>query len=152
MLWTLTKFTTIDLALSFTAIKICYIIGVKGGNASSRTIMARLMNDPGEAFWSCCIVAPIVEELMFRWFPCFLIWLFYSHTTHLGIHWGWGFWTSLIFALVHGIENDNGEFVLPLPQFFAGLLFWYLARTHGIMSAICVHSLSNAVGLFFAML
>lgn len=92
------------------------------------------------------IAAPIIEESLFRFIPSLI-------TSKRSTSWRLGTAASLVFALAHNLKtNENNNTTLetkkiPLWQFVSGLLFWHIAKKHGIKNAIISHSLINGTAL-----
>jgi len=110
--------------------------GMNVGNSGGKSIADSLRTLDGviAMLFMCGVVAPILEEYLCRALPM----KFSTGTTMMLV-------SSFIFALLHGIKNDKGEIVLPIPQFFLGLVFWHVALTYGLNQAIILHSLHNVV-------
>ncbi len=137
------QIVTLSLALFYVTKWIIQdFLGIKIGNAGAELISKMLRETPLWAFFLCVFIGPILEEVAFRWLPILL----FGKSMIVGVI------ISLIFALIHGLHDKKGNFILPLPQFILGLVFWNVATTHGLSSAILVHGLFNAVALTMALL
>lgn len=108
-------------------------LGIKVGNASDSRIMRA---DKSEIVFTGIILAPIIEELIFRGLPMLL-----SRSIAMAII------TSFIFALLHGIEDEKGNIKLPIPQFFGGLISWGIAGIYGLPVAMLIHALHNGLAI-----
>lgn len=96
---------------------------------------------------SAIVVAPLLEEFLFRW-PL----RFYDRMTHFR----WILYSvSIFFAVVHLVnyEYDNSlKYLFWLhtsPQLFLGLYASYIRLKLGIWYAVLVHLLNNAFAMFF---
>lgn len=109
-------------------------VGIRSGNASSEEIEKIILETPLNAFFRIVVVAPIIEEMMFRAFP----------RAVFGDNWVNGIASSLIFAGLH-MENSEGIDVrkIPAPQLVAGIFFWYLMRERGISHSVISHMAHN---------
>jgi membrane protease YdiL (CAAX protease family) len=136
-----------DVCVSIASLLICrYVLGIKGGNAASKSIAREIRNDPIKFFFTGVIVFPLVEEIIFRGIPEFFLWMF----SPTGNHWIFGIIVSAVFAAVHGFEDEKGNPILPLPQFAGGLVLWYVMRQYGLCYAFAVHALTNSLALVMA--
>ncbi len=96
---------------------------------------------------SAIILAPAIEELIFR---LFLI----NYKTESYFRWVYYF-SAIIFGLLHittyEIHNTHYWFIwlITLPQIFAGFLFGYIRIIYGFWYGVLLHSLGNAMFLIW---
>lgn len=83
------------------------------------------------------LVAPCLEEAVFRWLPATLLTLVGASR-----RWAWpvGLASSASFALAHMPGAAGG---LPLGQFVGGLSLWSAQRRYGLVGSIALHGAFN---------
>jgi membrane protease YdiL (CAAX protease family) len=130
--------------------------GIQQGNAGEDKIEALLRGGALRSLVIAGLVAPAVEELMFRWLPSWL-----SDVTLQrkgGMRWRLGLCMALSFALVHNLKTEPDEHSLalvfglhlatnawPVAQFVFGILLWDLMRRHGWWACMLSHMLHNLI-------
>ena len=83
------------------------------------------------------VVAPVVEELLFRGIGFHLLARFGTIAAILG--------TGLAFGLYHGLVN-----ALPVLALFGVALAWLRARTNSVYPGMLVHAAFNSVALILS--
>lgn len=110
----------------------------------SNSVKYKLLNKPVQAFAEGVVLAPPLEEALFRFLPSWIL----SHWTK-DTSWGVGVPVSLAFAYTHNfqdIEPNKYTFLkdkLPISHFMAGLYFWKLMRERGFSHATTAHGVGN---------
>lgn len=94
---------------------------------------------------SAIIVAPIIEEVLFRAIPSAVINKIYPKGVGKSM-WSVGIPISYLFARAHrGEALDGGRDFIPVSQFVSGCFFWYLMRNRGFMHNLTAHAAHNAL-------
>lgn len=104
------------------------------------------------------VISPVIEELVFRGFPAFVINAIDDKSTYvrgepsLGLTRNEliaGAASSLAFGAAHlsGREGVNTN-LLPVGQTICGMGFWYLARKFGLSSSVSAHIIGNATQVY----
>lgn len=102
--------------------------GVESGNAGmTQKMIEKLLKNPARMWALLTVIAPTVEEALFRYLPAALF----------GNSWLVGSISAGLFASAHGLKK------LPLPQFIGGIWFWYLMKHRGISHAVIAHAVNN---------
>ena len=119
-------------------------LGIQRGYREDPEDLTRLLTEERwKTILAMVVVNPLFEEASFRLFPSLVI-------GKKGKRWEVGVPISVIFALAHNLQKDkvsggikfNKEFV-PLPQFLAGIYYWYLIRERGFSHAFLAHAFNN---------
>lgn len=116
--------------------------GLKVGNAGAKQIMERAKKAPFKTATNAVVVAPAIEELVFRAIPSTTA-DFLNPSDRGDKRWALGTLASIAFAAAHNISADEPH--LPLPQFVGGLGFWYAQRRGGYNHATVTHAANNAL-------
>jgi membrane protease YdiL (CAAX protease family) len=96
---------------------------------------------------SAVVLAPVIEELIFR---LFLV----NYKTEFYFRWVYYF-SAIIFGLIHIItyEADSTHYrfmwLITLPQIFSGFLLGYVRIIYGFWYAVLLHGLANALALIW---
>ena len=152
------------LGVSIATVAVTKALGVTVGvgNAGSESLIKELGN-PAKLFLLGGVLAPAVEEFLFRFLPSKAIDEVAGGRFKGKSIWLAGIATSVAFALAHNVTSaavpgalqiGEGMFFnphyLPLPQLAVGLLNWHFMRKYGFGSAMFAHSVVNSS--VFAML
>lgn len=113
---------------------ICQKLGINVGNANSDIIAKSIKDSKFTSFILGCIFAPIVEEILFRGIPT-------EFTSNLFV----GFIISIIFAVAHGLKDEDNKVIWPIPQFLMGLTYWILTVNYGLEYAVLCHMTFNGI-------
>ena len=110
--------------------------------------IADLLKNPLELFFKVVVIAPLLEEVVFRGVPSLLLRRVWRVRNRQSTSDAW-YWTlviasSLLFAIMHGI-NDQGTIHLPLPQLVVGFVLWRTAINRGLRYSILMHATYNSV-------
>lgn len=123
-------------------------LGLPVGNAG----LSEILKDPeklaklppfGQLMLKTSVVAPFVEELVFRAAPSALINLFSKSESTTTSRLGFGLATSALFAQAHNIGAQKKS--LPIPQFVGGMALWRINRSKGLINAAVAHGATNAL-------
>ncbi len=123
-------------------------LGIQRGHREDPEDLVRLLTEERwKAILAMVVVGPFFEEASFRLFPSLVI-------GKKGKRWEVGVPISVIFALAHNLQKDkvsggikfNKEFI-PLPQFLAGIYYWYLVRERGFSHAVLAHATNNGLAM-----
>lgn len=125
--------TVVVLGVVLGLVWISELVGVNIGNAGMEAAFAVLIKTPIISAVIIVIIAPVIEELVFR-SPAYFL-----RKVSTGWYWGIGALISALFAMAHGMA------IIPLPQFISGLFFWYLVRKRGLKHSIIAHASNNAI-------
>lgn len=128
-------------------------IGAAQSEKERLEFVHQVIEEPFESLIAGAVLAPIIEEICFRWLPYNVI----------GQSWKVGIPAAAFFALIHNhTEKDSfgipwGEKVIaldtiPLNQFVGGLFYWHLIRTYGINASIFAHGVNNTAAIVAAVL
>ncbi len=120
-------------AMSSVVSAIGHLLGFQFGGDGD-LIMEVMRENPLAMFLVGTFFAPPIEELLFRVLPRAL-----GKTIRpdAGPMWALAVASTAIFALAH-INPDNPTF--PLPQFFAGLVFWAVQIRFGFLGSMALHA------------
>ena len=119
---------------------------------SDENVIQWFKKDPVKFITFGLILAPVVEEVIFRMFPSEMA----EFSGHHGSALSFGIPSALLFSLTHNLTNspNNGIKVtknwgietdrISVPSFISGLIFWGLQRNHGLDASIVAHLSNNA--------
>ncbi|OGK29211.1 hypothetical protein A3D06_02500 [Candidatus Roizmanbacteria bacterium RIFCSPHIGHO2_02_FULL_40_9] len=102
------------------------------------------------------VIAPVVEEALFRLLPSFSLDLLGNISSKLRpdprVFWPLGITQATLFGLIHNIQSapdGSSRFArsLPFEQTTMGLSQWYMMREKGLRHAILCHGTFNTVAL-----
>jgi membrane protease YdiL (CAAX protease family) len=101
------------------------------------------------------IVAPLIEELLFRGVPFVLFravqrWNGWGEKGRQTLCWTLGGMAAVLFAVAHGIEGTKVH--LPLPQLVLGLWSWHVINQRGLRYSILLHATYNSLPVGFMVL
>ena len=112
------------------------------------------LGQPIKFFLLAVLVAPVVEELIFRGIPGLLM-RFATKPQTRARHIAWmvfGLASSLLFASMHGMQRIGTPphqiitfQTLPLPQFLVGLWAWRVATQRGLQYSMLLHATYNLI-------
>jgi len=111
------------------------------------------VNQPVNSLVDAAVIAPPVEETLFRLIPNLLL-----HDKSKSGRWEIGIPASLVFGYIHniGYNRDTNNFELkrefPLSQFCFGVYFWKLMRERGYWHAVISHSTGNAEAILLRLM
>lgn len=139
------------------------LAGLPPGNAGEEEIGRTLELQPLRIFVLAVLVAPPLEELIFRGLPSRLSdWIL---RTRQGSRWPLGILTALGFAAMHSVkweaDADTIELLwgmhfhtdgFPIPQLVFGLLLWDFVRRYGVWACALSHMVHNLVLLIWSFL
>lgn len=134
-IWILTVWA---MAIAVGSLGIMSLVGIKSGNAGKESIFPEEV-DLLKIFYMIVIIGPVLEEFAFRIVPSMVL----DFMGLEGYCWPVGIVLALIFALAHGVQDEDGNMVLPIPQFVFGCFFWYLVRDMGMLACIISHVTVN---------
>lgn len=130
--------TLIGLRIVSSEINSFVVAFIPGGEAAAQSIVDFFQKDTYVFIVSAILIAPIIEELMFR--GLMLRGFIQRYTIKKAI-----IVSALLFALFHG---NVFQFI---PALSAGLLFaWWFVKTRSLVSCIFGHAMNNALIAFAA--
>jgi membrane protease YdiL (CAAX protease family) len=106
------------------------------------------------------IVAPVMEEAIFRGFPS-LVMRAATRPESSARHVVWllfGLASSLLFAAMHGVKSNAAGMAsiafqtLPVPQLAVGLWAWHVATLRGLRYSMLLHATFNGLAVLLALL
>lgn len=129
--------------LGISALAVCLKpLGVTLGNSGAAELNAMAKSAPLTFVALACVVAPIIEEFIFRYIPSKVVDFvdtLRSRDTTQNPALGTGILAATIFAAAHGLS------ALPIPQFLSGLFFWRSMRNYGYTGAVFCHAMQNSL-------
>jgi membrane protease YdiL (CAAX protease family) len=108
------------------------------------------------------LIGPLIEEALFRGVPLLITNALKRSGRFdpqepirigqrvLPAHWLIGVLAALLFSVSHGLGDAYPHF--PLPQFIAGLWFWWVAYSRGLRYSILMHGTYNLIPVGFFVL
>lgn len=126
------------LGASFLGTIVLHAAGLEAGSGAGHDILEAFHERPWVMTLFAVLLVPPIEEFLFRVVPRIVV----SYWRPLKqAHWALGVAVALLFAFLH-ISPDSSS--IPLPQFCAGLVFWYMQWRHGFFGAVAMHASYNA--------
>jgi len=92
--------------------------------------------------WGPLVIAPVWQEIVFRYLPYKYIPLAKDHFWILGII------TALLYGLIHWYFG----WTFVLATFIWGLILWYFVREFGLLAVIILHSVVNLIAIYLGIL
>lgn len=122
--------------------------GIETGNEGWQSLVYQFERDPKKTIEAAVIHIPALEEALFRLGPDLLL----INKDPSKKYWlSAGLPSAALFGLAHNLVRDKnnafrlGREKIPLPQFFSGLLFWYLMREKGFSHPLLAHASNNGL-------
>lgn len=118
---------------------------------TSESMNEKILKKPLKAFMEGVVLAPLIEEALFRLFPSWILSYWTKDTA-----WAVGVPISVTFAYAHNFQEEEQKkytFLkdkLPIPHFMAGLYFWMLMRERGFSHATTAHGVGNFASMMAA--
>ena len=138
-------------------------LGVNEGNAGADEIEAMVRRNALSSIAFAGVLAPALEEAIFRWLPSQLSNLVLRRFE--GMRWALGLSMAVAFAAIHNLKTEPGLgsvqlllgmhldiSTLPATQFVFGILLWDLMRRYGLWACAFSHMLHNSILLGLALL
>jgi membrane protease YdiL (CAAX protease family) len=92
--------------------------------------------------WGPLVIAPIWQEIVFRYLPYKYISIPYDH-----------FWlVGLITATLYGLIHWYFGLAFVVVAFVWGLILWYMVREYGLLAIIILHSVVNLIAIYLGIL
>jgi membrane protease YdiL (CAAX protease family) len=124
--------------------------GVRVGNSGTEEIKNMIESRPNLAAVLVVGVTPVFEEAINRLLPSAIADRVMPSKRNSN-RWPLGIASSLVFAAMHGFENNSGRKINPAPLAVAGLSAWYIQRQGGYKHAVIDHALNNAFFIYVYM-